>query len=182
MASDEALYRRIVAGDEAALRTLIDRHREALFGFLYRMTNDRAIAEDLLQETFMRLVTHRGKSPDRFRAWLYTIAANLARDHFRSAHVRHTSTDALDGLDLREASIAEESLLRNAERERVARALQELPPEQREVIILRFYHELRLDEIALISDVPLGTVKSRLFYALKRLKALLVIAESETQR
>lgn len=177
MESDEALYRRIRAGNEIALEELIARYHEPLFKFLYRMTDERALTEDLLQETFTRLVTHRGRAPDRFRAWLYTVAANLARDHFRSARYRHTATDGLD--DLQASSVAEDAFLRSAQREHVAQALQQLSPEQREVVILRFYHDLRLEEIAQISDAPIGTVKSRLFYALKRLKVLLSVAETQ---
>ena len=177
--NDEALYRRVRAGDEAALDKLITRYHEPLFKFLYRMTDDPTLAEDLLQETFTRLITYRGRAPDRFRAWLYAIAANLARDHFRSAYYRHTSTDGVDGLDVQASSIAEDAFLRSAQREHIAQALQQLTAEQREVVVLRFYHDLRLEEIALISNAPIGTVKSRLFYALKRLKTLLAVAEAQ---
>ena len=181
-ASDKWLYQRTLQGDTTAFELLVDRYHAPLFRFLYRQTGDYMLAEDLLQETFTRLITYHGDPPAHFRAWAYTVASNLTRDHFRSAHYRHEA-DVIDQddevsragrFDPSQTLAVEDILSLNATSEVVAQALQQLTPEQRETVILRFYHSLPLDEIALISSVPLGTVKSRLFHALRRLKGLLL--------
>lgn len=175
--SDETLYRRVLAGDVAALETLVPRYHGPLLGFLFRMTGDRHLAEDLVQETFTRLVTYQGTPPERFRPWAYAIARNLAHDHYRSAsrrwHQSHTSlTDADDGsIDVPDPDPdALERLVHADQRRIVADALQRLPAHQREAVILRFFHDLTVPEIAEATDVALGTAKSRLFHGLKRLK------------
>src|SRR5262249_58630931 len=88
--SDEELLAGALDGDQIAFATLVTRYHAALLGYLYRLVGgDRALAEDLVQETLLR-VLHRGRCSDdfRFKPWLYTIATNLARDHFKSAAVR----------------------------------------------------------------------------------------------
>lgn len=184
MISDEVLYARLLAGDEGALEALVHRYHAALFGFLYRQTGDRFVAEDLLQEAFTRLVTYQGEAPRRFRAWAFTIAANLGRDHFRSAYQRHEAPDTLDtwGESLRDGGPgADELLLRDADRREVADALQRLNPVQREVLVLKFFHEMRIEEIAEVTCAPLGTVKSRLFHGLKHMKSMLEGVRGDAQ-
>lgn len=193
MISDEELYRRLLGGDEGALEALVHRYHGPLLGFLYRQTGDRYLAEDLVQEAFTRLITYRGQVPQRFRAWAFTIAANLARDHLRSAYHRREQADAFDvwGETERSALLtdsspgADELLLRDADRREVVEALQFLSPTHRETVILRFYHDLRIDEVAEVTGVPAGTVKSRLFHALKQLKIHLTreggVAHAATQ-
>jgi len=174
--SDEALYRQVMAGDRDALGELVARYHGPLRQFLARQTGDPMRADDLVQDTFTRLLTHRGPPPERFRAWVFTIAANRARDDFRSAYHRRERADPFDSegslsrTQTTPAPSLDEGLDRAAERQEVARALQQLSPDHRTVVILRFYHELPLEEIATITGAPLGTVKSRLFYALKQLK------------
>ena len=179
MISDEALYARLLAGDEPALESLLHRYHAPLLRFLYRHTGDPHRAEDLVQETFARVVTYQGEPPRRFRAWAFTIAANLARDHLRSAYQRREQPDPLQLGD--EASPlltdagpgADELALRSSDRREVVAALQALSASHREVVVLRFYHDMSLEEIAAVTGAPLGTVKSRLFHALKHLKATL---------
>jgi len=195
---DEVLYRRVLDGDTDAFEALVSRYHDPLFRFLYRQTGDYAAAEDLLQETFTRLITYHGRLPDHFRAWAYTVASNLARDYFRSAHYRHetkfaeyatkypaqyaesdnqTADHATDRFYTSAESVPppamDDLLILNGQRESVMHALARLTPDHRETVILRFYHDLKLDEIAIVSGVPIGTVKSRLFHALKQLKVLL---------
>jgi RNA polymerase sigma-70 factor, ECF subfamily len=175
--SDEALYGRVLRGDVSAFEALVERYHAALFRFLYRLTGQGTIAEELLQEAFTRLITHRGRPPDQFRAWAYTIAGNLARDHLRSAAHRHERTGIEDVMELTVSAPhspnIDADLMAAADREAVARALHQLTPEHREALVLRFYHDLSVNEIALVGGVPAGTIKSRLSYALKRLKGLL---------
>lgn len=170
--TDELLYRRLLRGDSEACAALINRYNAPLFRFLYRQIGDTATAEDLLQETFTRLITHQGKPPDHFKAWLYTIARNLAHDHFRSIHVQREESPSLM-FDLVDPVALDELAIDNAAREEVTTCLQRLSPEHREVLILRFYDDLKVEEIAEITGTAAGTVKSRLFHALRYLKSLL---------
>src|SRR6185369_5103422 len=128
-----------------------------------RQTDDLHHAEDLLQETFTRLITFQGAAPDNFRAWIYTIARNLAYDYFRSRSAPHSALPEQlpDDLDL------DDRLIQRARQEEIAGCLQRLSPEHREVVILRFYQDLKLEEIAEIVGLSVGTVKSRLFHALR---------------
>ena len=181
MDEDRTLYRQVKMGDQEALRLLIARYHRPLFDFLYRLMDDRSTADDLTQQAFIRLLTFSGDAPDNLRAWLFTIAHNLAYDYFRSAHRRHeNSLDFADGADLmlpETADTLEQMTIFADDQQTIARLLQSLPPEQREVVILRFYHDLSLQAIADVVNVPLGTVKSRLFHALKKLKLQWIVSD-----
>jgi RNA polymerase sigma factor (sigma-70 family) len=173
--TDEALYLRLMAGDEGALEALVHRYHANLFAFLYRQTSDRHLAEDLMQEAWTRLVIYQGEPPRAFRAWAFTIVANLVRDHYRSAYQRRVQSDPFESWGesnlVDEGPGADELLLRDDDRREVVEALQQLNPAQREVLVLRFYHSMKLDEIAEVTDAPLGSVKSRLFHGLRQMKA-----------
>jgi RNA polymerase sigma factor (sigma-70 family) len=176
---DETLYQQVLSKDEAALVELVSRYHNAIYKFLYRYSGDAALADDIAQETFIRLINFRGPSPRCFRAWVYTIAANLIRDHFRSAGYRYEqATDFEDGVE----PTADHDDLVGHEHDDVLAALAKLSPEHRETILLRFYHALKLEEIAEITGVPIGTVKSRLFHALKGLKGFLAVTETVHDR
>jgi RNA polymerase sigma-70 factor (ECF subfamily) len=176
---DETLYGQVLAGDENALGELVRRYHSPLYKFLCRFTGDALLADDLTQETFTRLITYRGETPKRFKPWAYTIASNLARDHFRSAHYRYEHlTDFNDDAE----GLSDDFNFAPDERSEVVGALAKLSPEHREVLILRFYHDLKLEEIAEVTSMPLGTVKSRLFHALKGLKGFLAFTEVVHER
>ncbi|MBE2271152.1 MAG: RNA polymerase sigma factor [Anaerolinea sp.] len=173
MRTDEELARGIQQGRRHDLSVLVERHHYALIGFLYRMTGgDRRLAEDLAQEALIRVMRAIStyEYPRPFKVWLYAIAANLARDHFKSADTRRTSAiiDDIPTLDC-----PEDAALDAEEARRVALALLKLPEPQRETVILRYYGDLSLAEIAEALDIPLGTVKSRISIGLSRLKSLL---------
>lgn len=167
MEADEALYARSLKGDRAALEILVERYHPPLFKFLYRMTGLEQTAEDLAQESFIRLITYQGEPPRRFKYWAFTLAANLARDHFRSAAYRRE--EGLDQLetDLRADEGVEKAVLESVSRQQAAQMLESLPEELREVLVLRFYHDLKLEGIAEILSIPLSTVKTRLYRALR---------------
>jgi RNA polymerase sigma-70 factor (ECF subfamily) len=176
--ADEELYARLRAGDQGAMEELVRRYHAPLLAFIYRQTGDRHLAEDLAQEVFTRLVTYTGPLPQRFRGWAFTITANLVRDYFRSGYYRreranplNEPTNATPSDD--PATTAEARVQQARDRSEVVGALQQLNRQQREVLVLRFYHDLKLEEIAEATHTPVGTVKSRLFHALKRMKTLL---------
>ncbi len=176
--SDEELALNTQRGDASALQSLVERHHSPLIGFLYRMTGgDRALAEDLVQEAFLRVLKaiRRYEYPRPFKPWLYAIATNLAHDHFKRADIRQAADQpaekAVQVPD--QAEGPEGQAVAADEAQRVARALQRLPDGQREAVILRYYQELALNEISEALGVPVGTVKSRLSLGLRRLRELL---------
>ncbi len=177
--SDEQLLIGVLAGDQAAFATLVTRHHAPLLGYLYHLVGgDRPLAEDLVQETFLHLLRQRAKPTDRpFKPWLYTIATNLTRDHFKSAAVRcreqrGNEEDAL--LRLTDSAPGPEDRALAAEKGgEVCAALAQLSEEYRFVVILRFYQGFSLQEIAETLQIPLGTVKSRLSAGVHRLRVLL---------
>ncbi len=168
--TDENLLLAIQRGERSAVAPLVERHHSPLIGYLYRMTGgDRALAEDLAQETFLRLINtvQQYSYPRPVKPYLYQIATNLARDHFKSAGVRYaaplTETHPSD-------EWLEQSVLTGLAAQDAAIALSELPPVQRETVLLRYFQDLSLNEIAEMLGIPVGTVKSRLSLGLKRLR------------
>ena len=181
----DRVLRRARRRDPAALHTIVEMYSTRVFGLLYRLTGSPEIAEDLLQETFLRVVRmipeyrHAGK----FEAWLFRIAANLARDHARRIR-RHGQPLALDGPgrenqpavpELADAAQPDpgDELLKTETGQRLGEVLQELPELDREIILLRHFSELSFREVAELLDIPLGTALARAHRALKRLKAAL---------
>jgi RNA polymerase sigma factor (sigma-70 family) len=165
--TDRDLLCGYTGGDQGAFEALYDRYARPLFTYLHSLTEDVALAEDLLQDCFLRLV---GQSPFRLeesvRGLLYTIARNLARDEARRASVRQRNFPALvePGADGEAISDTLEAL---------AQTLPALPVEQREVVVLKFHADLTFAEIGLVTGVPESTVKSRYRYALDKLAELL---------
>ncbi|HWI53545.1 MAG TPA: RNA polymerase sigma factor [Symbiobacteriaceae bacterium] len=151
------------------VRELLAGHHANVFAFLYRMTGDAHLAEDLMQETFVRALraAERYEPRGKVSTWLFSIAANAARDHWRRQQRRPEVTcvelaygsQAVDGAPEDEMDIRA--------------ALLNLPLEQRSVLILRYYHDLSYAEIAETLVIPLGTVRSRIHKGLERLKASL---------
>jgi len=166
MRSDEDLMAAVASGDETALTALIDRYAASVHAYLLRYSNSREDADDLLQETWMR-VARSARSFDtarRFRSWIYGIATNLARDLFRR---RMTRDRALRTLSMAPpATPSADSADRGELRERIA----ELPENMRAALLLRYYEGMSEAEMAEVLNVPRGTVKSRLHAALRRLR------------
>jgi RNA polymerase sigma factor (sigma-70 family) len=170
--SDEQLALGIQHSRADDLTLLVERHHGPLLGFLYRMTGgDRALAEDLVQETFLRLMSKIDsyRYPRPLKPWLYAIAVNLARDHYKQAELRHTDSMPTQ-FEISVAGTLETELVTNEETQQVVTAMNNLPLLHREVILLRYFHELSLEEISRILQVPVGTVKSRLSLGLQHLK------------
>lgn len=171
--SDQELVERMADGDEAALETLIYRYHAPVRGYLERMLRDRHKAEDFTQETFIRLIRQikNDQPPKQLRAWIYRVATNLCRDHWRSAAYQAeklSRTEWVERPDARSSVI--EIFEKQETRKLVLKALAALSPMQQSIVILRFYQDLKLREIAEALEMPLGSVKSSLFYALRRLK------------
>jgi RNA polymerase sigma-70 factor (ECF subfamily) len=181
---DEVLLAAYRDGDSQAFETLLARYRGPLFTFLLRSARDRARAEELYQDVWMKVIERcdefRGDA--KFSTWLYTIARNLCVDHQRKMKFRgHASLDATQpgsgqSMGARVANpgpSTEQLATGRLVRDRIARAVEGLPEEQREVFLLRQLQGLAFKEIAEVVGVPPNTVKSRMRYALERLQHML---------
>ena len=168
--SDEALFAAYRRGDAAALETVFRRYQLPLGRHLARILDDPATAEDLVVETFLRLHRHRERWREGtpLRPWIFAIARNLARNRLRARRL-------WGWLPLTEAreTVAAPPAMPDEIQQRVAAAFAALPAAQREACSLRLLGELSIGEIARVTRAPLGTVKSRLFHGLRRLRVML---------
>ncbi len=172
-------------GDARAFQTLVQRHQRGIFNFILRSVRDRSRAEELLQEVFLRVVRakDRYERTAKFTTWIYAIARNLCVDESRRARFRdHKSLDAkrpgrdgeaggsllsrMPAADVPTDEAAEAPTLRK----RMAQAIDGLPDDQREVFLLRQMSGLSFREIGETLGVPENTVKSRMRYALEKLR------------
>lgn len=173
--TDDALFERYRNGDAAAFETLLARHQSALFGFLIRMTGDRALAEDLFQETWLRVVreARRYRAEQKFSRWLFTIANRLAIDELRRRKrwrtVSVNDEEAPVELPANGPSAADETERRRT-LSRIEAALATMQPSLRQVFLLREHSGVSFKEIAAMTDAPLGTVLWRMSAALKHLR------------
>ena len=174
---DEALMLAWVHGDVAAFELLYSRHRGRLYRFLLRQLRDRAMADELFQDVWQRVIAARaGWKPDAaFSTWMFRIAHNRLTDHWRALHYRPPAP--ADGEEraarIPDPDTPERTLSQFEQRRHLQLALDALPDEQREVLLLRLEQELTLEEIGAITGVGRETVKSRLRYAMDKLRARL---------
>jgi RNA polymerase sigma factor (sigma-70 family) len=176
--SDETLMQAYANGDARAFEQLYARHRGPLFRFVLRNLRVRAQAEEVFQEVWMRLVTARTRYrvEARFSTWLYRIALNLIIDHGRRQKPEHNGESAETALRLAadgEERRPDHTLSDFEQRRRLQLALEELPEDQRIAILLRLEQELSLEEIGELTGAGRETVKSRLRYAMDKLRARL---------
>jgi RNA polymerase sigma-70 factor (ECF subfamily) len=181
--ADEALMVAYQQGDVRAFEILLTRHRKPIFNFVLRFVGSRELAEDLMQETFLRVIkgAEHYKRQAKFTTWLYTIARNLCVDQSRRAkHRKAQSLDApmsknpdsntlldvlpADGMPSDRQSINKEL------HGRLHHALAQLSEEQREVFLMREFLDMPFKDIADVVGVPENTVKSRMRYALEKLR------------
>lgn len=173
--SDDMLMLAYAAGQVRAFEQLYQRHRVPLYRFLMRQLRNTALADELFQDVWQRVIAARASwQPDAaFSTWLFRIAHNRLNDHWRAQ--RHRPPPPEDA-EQRTAQLAdpetpERQLSRFEQRRDLQRALDALPEDQREVLVLRLEQELTLEEIAQITGVGRETVKSRLRYAMDKLRA-----------
>lgn len=162
--------RRLRGGEEGAFTELYDRYRQVFFGFFFRMLyRDRLLAEDCLQELFIRIMeaAPRFDPSLRFRPWAFTIAYNLCRKEYRRRSRESEWEETHDWEVFREPEW--KALDKEVERKWLADALDSLPQDQRECVVLRYQQGMSVRDIAEVMGCAEGTVKSRLHYALKKL-------------
>ena len=182
---DAQLMLAYARGEMRAFETLYSRHRGALYRYLMRQARDTEIANDLFQEVWSRVIVNRVRYEPRakFRTFLFTLAHNCFIDHCRRTKARPAGAsiedaDAADLLPAEDETRPDARLERDEASARYRAALASLPAEQRDVYLLHEESDLSLEEIARVTGVGAETAKSRLRYAVGKLKAALAVAEA----
>jgi RNA polymerase sigma-70 factor (ECF subfamily) len=178
---DEELITQYLNGNEPCLKMLINRHKSKIFTSIYLLVKDRSLAEDLFQDTFVKIINTLKKGTyqeeGKFLQWAMRIGRNLVIDHFRKLNKLPVVTDSEGNDILSYISIAEENredeIIREQSHDRVRQLIQQLPEEQKEVLILRHYANLSFKEIAEITGVSINTALGRMRYALTNMRRLI---------
>jgi RNA polymerase sigma-70 factor (ECF subfamily) len=176
--SDETLAVLASRGDQDAVSALVRRHSPRLYGFLQRYHPDRDDRDDLLQETWIRVFTNldRFDPEKRFSTWLFQIALNLCRDLARRDRVRSGYRRETQEI---QQGFTDAKTEDRVDAMKAMQAIETLPIEQKEVLLLRYYHEVPEAEAAEILGCPRGTVKSRLHQAVRAVRSKLAPREGE---
>ena len=168
--TDEELIFRFQNGDEQSYIELVKRYKDRLINFVFRLVNDRDQAEDIIQDTMLKLYTHKHyyKNIAKFSTWIYTIAGNFAKTELRKKKTRKVTNNSQLGPEDRDydppsndpnpQKLVESEFINK----KIHEAIEKLPKHFKVIIVLRDIEKLPYEEISNIVDVPLGTVKSRI--------------------
>jgi RNA polymerase sigma-70 factor, ECF subfamily len=171
---DQALVQRFADGDPTAFDALVQKYRRQVYAVARRFTRNHEEADDLAQETFVRVYQNIGsfRQESSFRTWLLRITSNLALNVQKSGRIAKDSGAELDDTyDLNQPAL--EGILEAERQQALQRAIAQLPPKQRQTLLLKTYRDLTCEEVAAVMNCSVGTVKANVFNALKRLKSLL---------
>ena len=179
--NDKELILSYLDGNEKAFEELLSRHKQRIFTSIYLFVKDQAKAEDIFQDVFIKIVdtlrkgkyNHEGK----FLQWALRISYNMCVDNFRRSKRRPTvsPTDTFDIFDILEnqEDNAEETIMKSQTHQRIRKLVDQLPPEQREVVILRHYADMSFKEIAQLTRVSINTALGRMRYALINIRRMM---------
>jgi RNA polymerase sigma factor (sigma-70 family) len=180
--TDYELVTRFVSGEQSSIETLINRHKNRVYTYIVLLVKNEQLAEDIFQDTFIKVINSLklGKYQDKgkFVSWVVRIAHNLIIDHFRREKNMNTISNDQTELDIFNSSkfsdkTVEENLINNQITNDVRKLIEELPEEQKEVVILRHYVGLSFKEIAENTGVSINTALGRMRYALINLRKLI---------
>ncbi len=178
----EELKKLVKQKDNESRRLLFEAYYKKTYAVAYNILRSRENAEDITQDAFIKAFQNINQLKDgaKFGAWMAVIASNLARNFLkRNKKIYYTDEEVISSGEP-EAVDTEDAALRSLEVERVRQAIKRLPPEQYQVIVLQYYYDLKMEDIASMLNLRAGTVKSRLHRARKRLAEELELKESPT--
>ena len=179
--SDQELIHLYLNGNEASLETLVKRHKRAIYTVIYLLVRDRSLAEDIFQETFIKIITtlRNGNYNEegKFLPWAARVARNLTIDYIRKMKRDVTITDSQGNDILSYIHIAEESkediIIRQQSERKVKELVKLLPEEQRQVLIMRHWGNMSFQEIADATGVSINTALGRMRYALNNIRKMM---------
>jgi len=178
--NDQQLIARYLDGDERAFEELLMRHKQKIYTSIYLFVKDKALAEDIFQEVFIKIIdtlrkgkyNHEGK----FVQWAMRISYNMCVDYFRRAKRRPkvAATETFDIFDVLQVTDdnAEQKMMKSQTHDKLRKLVDMLPPEQREVVILRHYADMSFKEIAQLTRVSINTALGRMRYALINIRKM----------
>ncbi|MCZ8169600.1 MAG: RNA polymerase sigma factor [Flavobacterium sp.] len=179
--SDSVLVQQYIAGNENALAMLINRHQSKIYRFIYSKLPDRDVADDIFQDTFIKVIktlkSNAYNEEGKFLPWVMRIAHNLIVDHFRKNKkmpvVRDTDEFSIFSVIKDDSKTIEGLMISQVIEEDLRRIIQELPADQKEVLVMRIYQDLSFNEIAEITGVSINTALGRMRYALMNLRKVI---------
>ena len=178
---DSLLVRNYVEGDENALTILINRHQSKIFGFIYSKISDRDISNDIFQDTFIKVIkTLKSKSYNeegKFLPWVMRIAHNLIIDHFRRNKkmpmFRETEVFSIFSIMSDNSLTIENKIIQEQVEIDLRKLIEELPADQKEVLIMRMYQDMSFKEISEVTGVSINTALGRMRYALMNMRKVI---------
>ncbi|MEZ4854570.1 RNA polymerase sigma factor [Flavobacterium sp.] len=179
--SDALLVKNYVEGDESALATLINRHQSKIYGFIYSKIPNRDVCDDVFQDTFMKVIkTLKSKSYNeegKFLPWVMRIAHNLVIDYFRKSKKmplqRETEEYSIFSYLSDTSPNIENQIITEQVELDLSRIIEELPQDQKEVLVMRIYQDLSFKEIAELTGVSINTALGRMRYAMLNLRKVI---------
>jgi RNA polymerase sigma-70 factor, ECF subfamily len=178
---DALLVKNYIAGDENALADLVNRHQSKIYSFIYSKLKDRDVADDVFQDTFIKVIkTLRSNSYNeegKFLPWVMRIAHNLIVDHYRKNKkmpmLRETEEFSIFSILSDDSPNVEGRIITDLIEKDLTRIIQELPHDQKEVIMMRLYQDLSFNEIAEQTNVSINTALGRMRYAILNLRKII---------
>lgn len=165
--TDEMLMAEVAKGNLDLLRILFERHHKYVFNFLYQMSNDRMLSEDLTQEVFYKLMKYRSSyNNGKFLSWIFTIARNSLKTHYKREQQKFEDLESLNY----KLAITDEN--KDEENSHLMSALAKLEPSDRELLVMNRLQEIKYAELAEIVGSTTGAVKTKVSRALKKLRAV----------
>ncbi len=178
---DALLVKNYMAGDESALATLINRHQSKIYGFIYSKISDRDLSDDVFQDTFIKVIktlkSNSYNEEGKFLPWVMRIAHNLIIDHFRRNKkmpmFRETEEFSIFSIMSDNSSTIENQMITEQVEKDLKKLIEELPNDQKEVLVMRIYQDLSFKEISELTGVSINTALGRMRYALMNLRKVI---------
>jgi RNA polymerase sigma-70 factor (ECF subfamily) len=179
--SDALLVKNYIAGDESALSILINRHQSKIYGFIYSKLSDRDIADDIFQDTFIKVIktlkSNSYNEEGKFLPWVMRISHNLIIDHYRKNKkmpmFRETEDFSIFSIMSDNVPNIESQLITSQVESDLRKLIEELPEDQKEVLIMRMYQDLSFKEISELTGVSINTALGRMRYAIMNLRKVI---------
>src|SRR6478752_9702308 len=179
--SDALLVKDYIAGDESALAVLIKRHESKIYGFIYSKVTDRDISNDIFQDTFIKVIktlkTNSYNEEGKFLPWIMRIAHNLIIDFYRKSKkmplYRETEEFSIFSIMSDDSLTIENQIIADQVEVDIRRLVEELPSDQKEVLIMRMYHDMSFKEISETTGVSINTALGRMRYAIMNLRKII---------
>ena len=178
---DALLVKNYVAGDESALATLINRHQSKIYGFIFSKISDRDLTDDIFQDTFIKVIktlkSNSYNEEGKFLPWVMRIAHNLIIDHFRKNKkmpmFRETEEFSIFSIMTDNSQTVENRMITDQVEKDLKKLIEELPEDQKEVLVMRIYQDLSFKEISELTGVSINTALGRMRYALMNLRKVI---------